>query len=61
MALVDNPTLQCPYLQMTVEVRRSRSLRIGGALLRLLCENSQSLRLKLRTTLMLEREEPGGS
>ena len=34
-------------------------MRIAGALLGLLCENSELLLLKLRATLILKREEPG--
>src|ERR1035438_8911819 len=36
---------------------RCRSLRIAGTLLWLLCENTRSLLLKFRATLMLERKE----
>jgi hypothetical protein len=44
---------------LSVDVSRQlRSMRIAGALLGSLCENSELLLLKLRAALVLERKEP---
>jgi hypothetical protein len=46
------------YVKATVEIIDG-SLRIAGTLLLSLCENSESLRLKVGTALMLECKESG--